>query len=199
MWTGVAIVVVLFVLLVVNANRKIFKIDEPELGILNLIGPEAEDFVTKDRDSIRSAFYSVKESVTSTPKCDVLLLYARINSDGSLDGTQYYLRQIIAQSNAKIVIVATENEAGHYTAALKQPGDGRANLVLTLDRRAWIFFTFLNRLFEIIATGISMPLAWVRLAPQRPGLDHEDCPSTIFLCEVGGVTFKHVRGNFRLP
>jgi len=199
MWIGAGVALLLFVVIVINANRKIIWIAEPELGILNLNGLSAEEMLGKDRDSIHSVFYSITESTGAAPKCDVLLLYATINPDGVLQGSEYSLRQIIAQSGAKIVIVASENSPEHYRAALNLPGEGHANLMLTIDRRGWIFFTFISRLFEIIATGISMPVAWVRLAPQRPGMDHEDCPSALFLCETGGVTFKHVRGFLRLP
>jgi hypothetical protein len=38
--------------------------------------------------------------------------------------------------------------------------------------------------------GISMPVAWVRLAPQDPVKEHDDLPSTIFACEVGQMVFE---------
>ena len=35
-----------------------------------------------------------------------------------------------------------------------------------------------------------MPLAWVKLAPQVSGAEHEDAPGTIFAPEAGQVTFR---------
>jgi hypothetical protein len=193
-WISAGVVAFFLLVLVIRAERRMIRIASPELGLLNLMGPEAEEILRADRDAIRWAFYSVKESTLETPRCDVLLIYAAVSMDGSLEGTDSTLRQIIFDSGAKIVVVANENHPAHYTLSLKQAGNGHANIVLTIDRRGWIFASFLNRLFEIMAKGISMPVAWVRLAPQRPGKDHRDCPSTVFLCEAGSVVFKR-QGN----
>lgn len=193
-WIPIVVVAFLLLLLIIRVEKRIIRIATPELGLLNLIGPAAGEIMRDDRDAIRWAFFSVNESASEAPRCDVLLIYAAVEADGSLEGTASTLRQIIFDSGAKVVVVASENDPGHYSAALKRSGQGRANIVLTIDRRGRIFATFLKRLFEIMAKGISMPVAWVRLAPQRPGDDHPDCPSTLFLCEAGPVTFKR-QGN----
>jgi hypothetical protein len=191
-WIGIGIVIILLLLVVINAKKKTITIAKPELGLLNFIGPSAQKMLSEDRDAIRWVFYSVTESESETPRCDVLLIYVTANPDGSLEGSEQSLRQIIFDSGAKIVVVANENLPEHYSAALKQPGEGQANIVLTIDRRGPIFPSFFNRLFEIMTKGIIMPVAWVRLAPQRPGDHHPDCPGTIFLCEAGGVTFNRL-------
>ncbi len=193
-WISAGVVAFLLLLFVIRVEKKMIRIASPELGLLNLMGPEAEEILRADRDAIRWAFYSVTESISETPQCDVLLIYVAVCMNGALRGTDSTLRQIIYESGAKIVVVANENDPAHYILSLKQAGNGHANIVLTIDRRGWIFASFLNRLFEIMAKGISMPVAWVRLAPQRPGKDHPDCPSTIFLCEAGSVVFKR-QGN----
>ena len=186
--------VFLLLLFVIRVEKRIIRIATPELGLLNLMGSQGEEMLRDDRDAIRRVFFSVNESSLAAPRCDVLLIYAGVNSDGSLEGTASSFGQIVFDSGAKVVVVASENDPTHYTAALKQARQGRANIVMTIDRRGRIFASFLNRLFETMAKGISMPVAWVRLAPQRPGNDHPDCPSTIFLCEAGGVTFKRQAG-----
>lgn len=193
-WISAGVVAFFLLLFFIRVEKRMIRIASPELGLLNLMGPEAHEIIRGDRDAIRWAFYSVKESTLETPRCDVLLIYAAVGMDGSLKGTDSTLRQIIFDSGAKIVVVANENDPAHYNLSLKQPGDGRANIVLTIDRRGLIFASFLNRLFEIMAKGISMPVAWVRLAPQRSEEDHPDCPSTVFLCEAGSVVFKR-QGN----
>jgi len=189
LWIVIGFAALLFVIFVVFANKKMIKISEPSIGFLNLIGEAASDFVREDRDALRGSFYSVAESSGDVPTCDVLLIYARINSDGSLVATKSELREIVADSGARIVIVATDNPADAYTTALRSKGS-KANLVLTLERRGWKFASFLKRLFEKMETGLSMPVAWVRLAPQKSGDPHDDCPSTIFSCELGPVVFK---------
>jgi hypothetical protein len=61
--------------------------------------------------------------------------------------------------------------------------------VLTLRRKGTSFVSFFQRLFADMAKGVSMPVAWVRLAPQVPGHEHPDCPDTIFACEAGQIAF----------
>jgi len=61
---------------------------------------------------------------------------------------------------------------------------------MTLDRRGRVFPKFFQRLFTEMTRGVSMPVAWVKLASQIPGADHADCPGTIFSCEAGQLVFK---------
>jgi len=37
--------------------------------------------------------------------------------------------------------------------------------------------------------GVSMPVAWINLAPQGPVKEQENLPSTIFACEAGQIAF----------
>jgi hypothetical protein len=37
--------------------------------------------------------------------------------------------------------------------------------------------------------GVSMPVAWNKLAPQVPGAVHVDVPETVFVCEAGAIAF----------
>jgi hypothetical protein len=87
------------------------------------------------------------------------------------------------------VIVASENPAERCIAAAGPTGYGQANLVVTFDRRGDVFASFYRRLFGEMTRGVSMPVAWVKLAPQVPGHGHPDCPVGLFACEVGQIAF----------
>ncbi len=117
------------------------------------------------------------------------------SSTATLTGTaqcnsQAGLREIIRDSGASVVVVASENQVDAYSAASGNKNIGRANLVMTIDRNGRIFPNFFVRLFADMKKGVSMPVAWVKLAPQGPGIDHADCPDTIFACEAGQIAFK---------
>jgi hypothetical protein len=109
---------------------------------------------------------------------------------GVVDGSKVGLREIIRDSGARIVVIATENTADAYIAGAANKPYGRANLVMTLQRRGNRFASFYVRLFKMMFAGDTMPVAWVKLAPQVPGAEHEDTPGSIFAAEAGQVTFK---------
>jgi len=102
------------------------------------------------------------------------------------------LREIIHKSHAPIVVVATENGVQPYIAAGKCPGAGKANLVMTLKRNGQIFPSFFKELFGMMHHGVTMPMAWVKLAPQIPGRENDNVPGTICAMEVTHVVFKLV-------
>ena len=165
------------------------KIALPTLGVLNLKGAPAKAIIAEDTAALASLFSSAAPSEGAPPRCDVLFIYCDISSDGRIDGSQSGLREIIRDSGAHVVIVASENSSESYVAAGKQTGYGRANLVLTLQRNGPSFTSFFRRLFAEMTKGVSMPAAWGKLAPQVPDDDHPDCPGTIFACEAGQITF----------
>ena len=132
----------------------------------------------------------MEESNVSPPVCDVLLIYARVERDGRIAGYGDGLRDIIRQSGAAIVIVASENDGNSYAAAGKTTGYGQANLVLTLKRKGAAFTQFFTELFSRMLKGKSMLLAWVELAPQIPGATHENCPESIFAAEISHIVFQ---------
>ena len=190
-WISIGVGAALILFFVTRVNSRLIKIVEPKVGFLNLLDESARLLLVEDRDAIRGSFYEVRESIDVAPQCDVLLIYCTVFADGSLHGTTSSLRQMIADSGAKIIIVATDNSVECYKEALKLDGE-KANIVLTLDRRGWKFAHFMKQLFETMEKGLSMPVAWVRLAPQNPGVEHEDCPSTLFSSELGSVVFKRI-------
>ena len=164
------------------------KIQSPRLGFLNLKGAAGEQMLAEDKSAVASLFSSTQESTTHPPSCDVLFIYCDIGADGRISGTG--LRDLIRDSSARVVVVASENPSASCVASAKKTGYGHANLVLTLKRRGDVFPTFFSRLFALMMQGRSMPLAWVKLAPQIPGHAHADCPETIFVAEAGQISFK---------
>ena len=184
---GIFVVVVIY--LYSGKARTLF-IEKPILGLLDLSnGVSATDLVA-DRDTLKSVFHSVLESVSKPPKCDVLFVYCQIESNGTISGSEFGLRELIREAGASIVVVASENTADACVAASKKKAYGSANLVMTLDRRGELFGRFFYALFNAMKQGTSMPVAWVKLAPQIPGRDHPDVPSSIFLCEAGQIAFR---------
>ena len=102
----------------------------------------------EDKEAFRPLFGAMEESNVSPPVCDVLLIYARVERDGRIAGYGDGLRDIIRQSGAAIVIVASENDGNSYAAAGKTTGYGQANLVLTLKRKGAAFTQFFTELFS---------------------------------------------------
>jgi len=165
-------------------------IKSPRIGFLNLLGLSAQTIADEDKQALRTLFSSVEESSVAPPVCDVLMIYARVESDGRVAGSVDGLRDLIRKSNAVIVVVASENEGKNYIAASKKTGYGQANLVMTLNRKGSAFTTFFAQLFDKMRNGTSMPLAWVQLAPQIPHSTHENCPESIFVAEISHIVFK---------
>lgn len=183
-----AVVVVVLVFLARRGGAT--KIQSPRLAFLNLKGAASEQILAEDKSALASMFSAIQESWSTPPPCDVLFIYCDVGSDGRISGTTAGLRDIIRDSGARVVVVASENSGESYIASAKKTGYGHANLVLTLDRRGAVFSTFFSRLFAQMMKGTSMPMAWVKLAPQIPGHDHADCPEAIFSAEAGQIAFK---------
>ena len=68
----------------------------------------------------------------------------------------------------------------------------REALVMTLKRNGQIFPSFFKELFGMMHHGVTMPMAWVKLAPQIPGRENDNVPGTICAMEVTHVVFKLV-------
>jgi hypothetical protein len=160
-------------------------IQSPRLELLNLKGPAAAHLVEHDRAVLAPLF----PSPPAGSACDVLFLYADIDPTGGLIGAPSGLRELIRDRGAKVVVIASENPPEHSIAAGRPTGYGRANLVLTLARKDPAFTRFFSALFRDMLTGTSMPVAWVKLAPQIPGGSHADCPDTVFAAELGQLAF----------
>jgi hypothetical protein len=167
-------------------------IHNPKIGFLNLMGAQGRSLVQEDMTALKPLFSTCLQSGGDVPICDVLMIYAVIETNGVLQNSSHSLREIIHKSHAPIVVVATENGGQSYIAAGKRPGSGKANLVMTLKRNGQIFPSFFKELFGMMHRGVTMPMAWVKLAPQIPGLEHKNVPGTICAMEVTHVLFKSV-------
>ena len=94
------------------------------------------------------------------------------------------------RADVKLLILAGSNPADNYMRAFdkkRQPKGLRLNQVLTLDRKGGNFPAFLEGLFRRVSSGLSIPKAWVELAPQHEGAGHDNLPETIFLAGRGSV------------
>jgi len=166
-------------------------IQSPRIGFYNLLGSVGEPILEADRAALGPLFSVSEVSDVAPPLCEVLMIYARLQSNGQVVGSSHGLRDIIRSSNAPIVIVASENGSESCIAAGKRTGYGHANLVFTLRRKGNAFPLFFTQLFRKMFEGKSMLLAWVGLAPQnRDAPEHANCPETIFAAEVSHVIFK---------
>lgn len=170
-------------------RRRPLLIRSPRLGILNLKGESAEQLIAADIDALMPVLGDPVRGSTSAPFCDVLFLYCDVTSDGQISNFPGTLRDLIQRLGAPLVVVASENSGDAYISTTKGQKHGRANLVMTLSRRGCAFPAFFARLFTDMKNGVSMPVAWVKLAPQGPVKEHESLPSTIFACEAGQMVF----------
>ena len=210
MMDAIAIVVTLAVLctlvvipVVWKARRRVraTTINNPRMALFNCAGAIAESLIAADEGAFRLSFSSIARSSSTVPTCEVLFVYCSIGPDGSIGTSSLRLREIIRASGAALVVLAMPNSADRYTIALDAPApasgvlpSGAANIVLTLDRRGDSFGRFFAALFERMRQGIAMPTAWAHLSPQyQKAPEHEDLPSTVFLCELGGLRFAWSR------
>ena len=178
------------VLLWRRSRRRPLVIRSPRFGILNLKGPTAEPLIAADIEALTPVLGVPVRGLALTPFCDVLFLYCDIDSNGGIGNGSGTLRDLIAKLRAPLVVVASENSGDAYIASTKGQTHGRANLVMTLSRRGEAFPTFFVQLFKDMKKGTSMPMAWVKQAPQGPTKKHESLPSTIFACEAEQLVFR---------
>ena len=165
----------------------------PRLALLNYAGTIAEPLMAEDERASRPLFASVVRSAAAVPQCDVLLIYATLASDGSLNAFGRKLRDIISSSGASIAVVALPNSVETCQRAVRKDASfprAVANIVMTLDRNGECFSPFFAGIFRRMHQGSSMLSAWAQLAPQHEGaVQHRRLPSTFLLCERGNVRF----------
>jgi hypothetical protein len=181
--------VLIGVLLRQRRRSKVATIVAPRFATLNLKGAEGEALVQVDIQALEPVLGVAEQSNFVPPKCDVLFLYSDISPDGRIESSRMSLGDLVKASGAIILVVASDNPGPAYVAGNKTGPYGRVNLVMTVARRGDVFPRFFVRLFQDMMRGTSMPLAWVKLAPQGPKSESADLPSTIFACMAGQVTF----------
>jgi len=171
-------------------KNPVIRLSSPTVAILDLVGEQVVELVNEDQQLLSRLFNKVHYVTRDAPTCDVMFLYARITADGGIVGWNGGLRELIRDSGAKIVVVASENPGPAYVKAGAGKPYGQANLVMTIARNGSAFGQFFAALFSQMNRGVSMPEAWVQLSPQRPGSGSAEQPSTIFACELGQLTFR---------
>jgi hypothetical protein len=157
---------------------------------LNLVGAAGQLLLEGDKAALEPIFPFCVVSGDVVPECDVLLIYAQVQTDGHLVGSSDGLRDIVRKAKAVVAILAFPNEPNNLIAAGKPTGYGQANLVLTINRKGPAFASFYVELFGRMYRGKTMPVAWVELAPQLPGATNENCPDGIFSAEISHIVFK---------
>jgi hypothetical protein len=151
-------------------------IRNPVLGAINLEGLGVEDIVEKDLEILGPYFADVRRSDDVPPVCDVLLLYGELNSSGALKNSPKSAEEIVRDAGASIVIFAINNPPDNYATIMKA-SLGSVIIIATFDRRQWRFASCMAKIFEQMKNdGITLPHAWINIAPQHSGAVHEDLP-----------------------
>jgi hypothetical protein len=165
-------------------------IDRPTIAFLDLSDGMCESIIAEDKAQIGAFFQNNAPCTTQqVPACDVLFLYCALDSKGRVAKARSSLRDLIAKSGASIAVVASEVPADVLKNPRFQKSVGRAghppvNLVITGNRNGAAFPRFFGELFQSMRDGLSMPMAWVKLAPQMPH-QPQNLPVTICLMEAG--------------
>jgi hypothetical protein len=173
----------------VTTHARPFVIHNPVVGFLNLQGERGTAVLESDSRALSSLFSECRTSISEVPRCQVLFAYCDVDPTGRIANTTDSLGGLAKRAGAYIAIVANANGADAYKKALEARGDWNANLVLVLDRKGPAFSSFFRRLFEKMSSGTSMLTAWVELAPQIPGAEHEGMPASFMVAEAGHITF----------
>src|ERR1700730_790371 len=165
-------------------------ITDPSLGMLNLVGDAANDTLVSDRSDLGWLFSNVQVSSRKAPICNVLFLYCRFDESGNLSGYPLSLRELTRQACAHIGVIASELEK-HISPSrdLEKRDDWPANIILTFNRNGRHFGCFFQNLFLQMQTGVTMPMAWIKLVPVSGELGNY--PDTAALMEVTHIAFRN--------
>lgn len=166
----------------------------PSIAFLNLGGARFEAIAATDQKDIGPLFGEKVQAATSPNLiCDVLFLYCAFEPSGSIVGQALSVRDIVGNSGARVAVVASEcpfdmmsnpGFTGNVGRSIHPP----VNLVVVGNRNGEAFGRFFNALFQDMWNGVSMPFAWIKLAPHGPPYA-PDIPSFISLMEITHVVF----------
>jgi hypothetical protein len=172
------------------------KINDPTIGFLNLCGEAGARLLEADKLALAPLFGQSKFSDgLPPPQCDVLFIYCSLSPQPDASEAFTSPRNLIKSARAYVAVFASENDSTAYINRMGKRTDWGANIVMVLSRNGDKFAEFFQRLFTAMFGGQSMPMAWVQLAPQGPGLKHDENPSAIFAAEAGHVTFSRTTGK----
>jgi hypothetical protein len=182
-------------------NRSKNTVKNPKI-LLASVGAGNETLFATDREMYQSHFSDITEHQAASVSdffdfirgktFDIVHLFAEVKPNGTIqDVSGYEFLGNLSQAETKLVIFATDNSGDKYIAFFPQAKDKSIkpmNAVMTLDRKGDLFPKFFKSLFGFMASGDTMPQAWVKLAPQNPNIEH-NAPETIFSAGFGSVKF----------
>jgi len=87
------------------------------------------------------------------------------------------------RTNVKLLWLASDNGGKAYMDNFHLKGKP-LNVVMTIDRKGSSFPEFLEKLLFRMFYGDTVPVAWVDLAPQIPGLNHPNLPGDDLRCRA---------------
>ena len=182
--------------------RVLGHIYRPTIAFVNLEGVAFADMVADDAATIGRIFGVDRRVATVPVPCDVLFLYCRFDAAGRIVGERASLRHLIAETHARIAVVATELPARpplslpDFEALVARGEHPRVNLVLTVHRNGPSFGRFFKAVFERMRRGVPMPTVWAQLAPETVNPMH-DVPGTLCMMEAGHVAFSGLNEQAR--
>lgn len=176
-------------LLVGKAECKV--ILSPKIGFLNLKVGDVSQIISQDKELLSPLFALSEERIENPPRCDVLMIYCDIKSDGSILGSDEGLKKFIQDSGAKIVVVATDNNNEAYVATMKN-GVGLVNFVGTFERQGKAFGQFYCKLFREMFLGVPIRKALEMVYSQHPEDEDDDSEfhDVFWSGRAGEITFK---------
>jgi hypothetical protein len=161
----------------VDHETKVLAESDAEVYAKYYLKPDVQHF---------STLAKVAELISGT---DIVHLVSSLDDDGEvrLAVTGTHLNNLIRQcaiSNVKVLWLAGHCLGEGFTNA--KPVSAGVHLVVTFDRRGELFTRFLDHLFGLMSKGTSMPIAWNRVTPQIPGMQHEG-PGCVFIANRGQI------------
>lgn len=171
-----------------------FVIANPTIGFLNLAGDSGWTLAQQDRAALARGFSAASDiETTKVPRCNVLFLYGALAPSGEMAGQPIALHELVRAAGAHIAVLASDVPQdvlrhADFNRYVQAGHDWPANIVLTLNRNGESFGRFFKSLFAQMREGATMPMAWVRLAPQGP-VAQADGPGTVALMEAGHIAF----------
>ena len=141
-----------------------------------------------DRRVLAPLFGKTQWSTDVAPSCEVLFVYAKLDTSGNIEGQKKRIRDFAKDAGAHMVVVALDNPGECCMKALDPKNDWYANFTVALDRKEEQLAFFFKALFVAMFAGHSMLNAWVKLAPQGPG-QNPDLPVMFMAAEAGHIVF----------
>jgi len=139
---------------------------------------------------------NVEVGKQTVPRCNVLCTF---DAAGHIAGRSSSLREVIKTAGAHVAVLASETPTGlmskpDFGKSLSAGADWPSNIVITLNRNGAHFGAFFRALFTQMQAGVTMLLAWVALAPQRP-VQSADGPAIVCLMQAGHIAFARRAGG----